>query len=166
MSATASARFAGSRSNAVGPASLLLSSRSIVSIDSVNAPSLYLMRRIRRGFRPRRRIWRMKTKSLLTLSVLAVGALFATSAQAGWSVGVTIGGPAYYPPPRVVYCPPRPVCPPPVVYYPPPRAVCPPVVYAPPRHGWGRHDYDRHHRYGWDRYNRDDRRGRDRHGRH
>jgi hypothetical protein len=76
----------------------------------------------------------MKTKHLFGLVAVVTVTGFAASAQAGWSVGVSIGVPVQYSPP-VVYCPP-PVtyCPPPVVYYPPPVAYCPPPVryYAPP----------------------------------
>jgi len=101
----------------------------------------------------------MKTKHLFGLVAVVAVMGFAASAQAGWSVGVSIGVPVQYSPP-VVYCPP-PVtyCPPPVAYYPPPVAYCPPpvryytppVVYVAPRYG-GHHDYRDyrgHDRRGW-----------------
>jgi len=123
-------------------------------IERRNSRSLYSMSRIRRGENARRRIWRMKTPTLLTLSVVALGTLFAASAQAGssWSVDVSIGSRAWRPAPVVVAPPP---CPPPrVVYAPPvvcypPRPVYPPVVYAPSCNAWGRHDCDRHHHHDW-----------------
>lgn len=96
----------------------------------------------------------MKTNTLLTLSLITLGSLFATSAQAGWSVGVSIGAPAYYPAPPVVYYPP------PVVYCPPPAVVCypPRPVYVPKCNPWGRYDYDRYGRHDWRRADYDDRR--------
>ena len=101
----------------------------------------------------------MKTNTPLALSFIAVGTLFAASAQAGWSVSVSLGGPVYYPAPMVVAplpCPPpRIYYPPPMVYY-PPRPVYPPVVYAPLYQGWSRQDYGRYERY--------DRRSQDRYG--
>ena len=79
----------------------------------------------------------MKTKTLVTLSVIALGALFATPAHAGWGVSVSIGVPVYAAPvyaPPVAYYPPVVYCPP-VRYCPPPRPVCaPPVVYVPACH--------------------------------
>lgn len=117
--------------------------------------------------RASRQTVRMKTNTLLTLSVVAVGTFFAASAQAGWSVGLNIGGPGYYPAPVMVAAPP--VCAPTVMVYPPrvvcppPRPVCPPVVYVPPCHTWGRYDSDRYDRNFWHRGDRDDWRN-DRHG--
>lgn len=117
------------------------------------------MRPLRSARGEHRRIVRMKTNTLLALSLVAVGTLFAGSAQAGWSVSVSVGGPVYYPAPMVVaplpYLPARVYYPPPMVYY-PPRPVYAPVVYAPPYPVWGRQDYGR--------YERHDRRSQDRHG--
>lgn len=117
------------------------------------------MRPLRSARGEHRRIVRMKANTLLALSLIAVGTLFATSAQAGWSVSVSVGGPVYYPAPMVVaplpYPSPRGYYPSPMVYY-PPRPVYPPVVYAPPYHGWSRQDYGRYERY--------DRRSQDRNG--
>jgi len=108
---------------------------------------------IRRPLLRRRRNVRMKANTLLTLSLLAAGTLVALPAYAGWSVQVSLGGPAYYPAPLIVAppCPPpRVVYAPPLMYYPPPRAYCAPVVYAPP--------YPLRGRYGYDSGYRDDRR--------
>ena len=122
-----------------------------------------------RARRTVRKVKHMKTKTLVTLSVIALGTVFAASAHAGsWSVDVAFGGPVYYPAPVVVTAPPGcappvGVCPPPRVVCYPPRPVCPPVVYAPPYRGWGRYDYDRYDRHDWRRGDRDDRRD-DRHG--
>lgn len=106
----------------------------------------------------------MKTKTLfgLVAAVAAIG--FAASAQAGWSVNISLGLPALLPPPVVVSTPP---CPPPVVTCPP--VVVPPapvVVYQPvplppamvysypaPRYGYyGYYGYG-HGPRGWGPYN-------------
>ena len=105
----------------------------------------------------------MKTKSLLGVAVVAIGATFATTAHAGVSFHVSLGLPFPFPcppPPVVVYQPAPSYCPPPqtVVYQAPPpcpppvvvhyeRPVCAPVVYGVPaypqyyqyRHGGWHH---------------------------
>jgi hypothetical protein len=80
----------------------------------------------------------MKTKSLLVLSVLALGTLAATPSHAGWSVGINIGVPVYAPARVVVAAPP--VCAPPVVYC-PPRPICYPTVVYAPAYGYGGYYY-------------------------
>jgi hypothetical protein len=106
-------------------------------------------------FTPRRTV-RMKTKTLLALSVVLFGTALAASAGTSWSVSIGVGVPSYYypapvvvvpalcPPPRVVYAPP-------VVCY-PPLPVCPPPRFVPPGHAWGQHNYWKGH----GRYDRHD----------
>jgi len=81
----------------------------------------------------------MKTKHLFGLLAVVAVAGFTASAQAGWSVNVSIPLPlpcyspvAYYPAP-VTYCAP------PVVYYPPRSVYYAPVVYAPSYRSYGGH---------------------------
>jgi hypothetical protein len=87
----------------------------------------------------------MRSLSTCTLSILALTALAPTSATAGWSIGVGIGGPVYYRPYPYYYHPYpyyyRPygavyIAPPPVVVEPAPVVqavpVAPQPVYAAP----------------------------------
>jgi len=84
----------------------------------------------------------MKTKTLVTLSVVLLGTAFAANAG-NWSFHIGVGAPVYYPPAHVVVLPAP--CPPPqpVMHCPPPRVVCaPPVRFVPPGHA-KRYYYDR-----------------------
>jgi hypothetical protein len=107
----------------------------------------------------------MKTKYLFGLVAAVAVAGFAASAQAGWSVNVSVGVPApvWGPPPMIV----APPCPPPVVYAPVLMPPAPVVVYQPvpvyrpgpypypaPRYGYLGYYGHGHGPRGWGPYNR------------
>jgi len=104
----------------------------------------------------------MKTKTLVTLSVVLLGTACAASAGS-WSVSIGVGLPVYYPPAPVIVapapCPPPPpvvYCPPPLVVYAPPVVCAPTVRFVPPGHAkryYGHWKHDGHrgdYRYGRD----------------
>ena len=108
----------------------------------------------------------MKTKLQFGLVVAVAVIGFAASAQAGWSVNISLGLPVpVWNPPVVVAappCPPPPVFCPPVVIQPAPvvclpmRPPCRPVLYGFPRYGpRGNQGYGHdHNQRGWVGYNR------------
>lgn len=81
----------------------------------------------------------MKTKYMIALGLIGMGATLATPAQAGLSIGISIGVPwpapvvVVRPPPLVACAPPVVVAPPPVRVYAPPGPVCAPPVMVMPR---------------------------------
>jgi hypothetical protein len=113
----------------------------------------------------------MKTKYMFALGLVGIGTMLATPAQAGFSIGFSLGIPflsppvvaypapvAVAPPPVATCAPPVYYAPAPVQYYAPPVVVVPPpcypaygtVVWGYPGHGYGRgHSHGHGYSHGW-----------------